>query len=125
MHDDGSSHGSFWLAGSDAGFGSTDEAVHVGVVLDDDEEHDGDLRADEEGGVVGHEEPGKDGKAERAKDGCQRYVAGDQQDECEKSDGSERGERRGDEEDAEAGGDALAAVEAEPDGKDVTEYGAE
>ena len=71
------------------------------------------------------EEPGKDGKAGRAENRSQRDIAGEKQDHGEEPMAARARQRRGNQEDAEAGGDALAAAEAEPDGEHVSEDGGE
>ena len=77
------------------------------------------------GAVAVDEEPGKDGKAGGAKDGGQRDIAGERQNHEKDGDGRESGQGRGDEEDAKAGGHALASAKTQPDGKHVAENGAE
>ncbi len=102
------------------------QAADVLVVLDDDEEGDGELDGDEERGARAvDQEQGKDGKAGRAEDGGQRDVAGDEKDEGEDGDGGQSCAGGGDQKDSKAGGDAFAAAETEPDGEDVAQDGEE
>ena len=72
-----------------------------------------------------NKEISKQGKAGRAKDGGQRDIAAERKNQEEDGDGGQSGEGRGGQKDAEAGGYALAAAEAEPDWEDVAEDGAE
>ena len=96
------------------------------MVLDDDQQDDGELDGDEEWGAwaVDHEQC-EDGKAERTDDGGQRDVTGDEKDDGEDDDGGQCGAGGGDKEDSKAGGYAFAAVETEPDGEDVSQDGEE
>ena len=76
--------------GSEAGFRAVEKAADVLVVLDDDEQGDGELDGDKEGSAVSaDQEPGKEGKAGRAQDGGQRDVAAEEQYEEEDGDGGQ------------------------------------
>ncbi len=125
--DDDAAHAVFltWIA-SEAGFRAGEQAADVLVVLDDDEQGDGNLNGDEEGRPVTEgEEPGKDRKAGRAKNGCQRNVAAESRTSAKIEMAASAAQGAGDQKYAEAGGDALAAAKAEPDREDVSEDGAE
>jgi hypothetical protein len=103
---------------------AVDQASYVLVVLDDDEQGHGHLCGDEERRpAAADKEPRKDRKAGRAQHGAQGYVAAQSQHNEKQADCGERRPWRGDEEDAETRGHALAAFELEPHGKHVADDG--
>ena len=75
------------------------------MVLEDDDEGDGALDGDEEGGAgAAHEEISEGREAGRAEDGGYRDMAADEEDDEEDGDGGQSSKGRGGQEDAEAGG---------------------
>jgi len=90
----------------------------------DDEQSNGKLDGDvEQRAVAADQEAGKDGKTGCTEDGGQRDIAREDENQREDGDSGQSGKRCGDQERAEACGDAPAAVEAEPDGEDMAENG--
>ena len=92
---------------------------------DDDDGHD-----EDDGGKPGsvgsvRQEQGGGRKDDGGEDGGERDVLCRAEGEDEDDEAGERGEGCEGEEDSEGGGDAFAAFEAEPDGVDVAEDGAE
>ena len=93
------------------------------MVLGNDEQGHRQLDGKEEWRPLAvNQKPCEKGEACCAEDGGQRYVSGEQQNEGENGDGAQRGGWRGDQEDSKASGNAFSAVEAKPDGKDVTKH---
>jgi len=96
------------------------------MMFDDDETHNEAFDRKEKGRMrARREDPGKDEEGERSEDGADGNVTRDREDDSEGCNGGERGPRRGNEKDAKSGGDAFAAAEAQPAGKDVAEHGEE
>lgn len=107
-------------------FGSVEEPGDVLLVLGDDDDGDDEDDCDETRAVRSvRQEHSEDRKCGSGEDGRQRDVFCECEDYDENGESSESGERRKGEEDSEGGGDAFAAFEAQPDGVDVAEDGAE